>query len=274
MLFSDPARSYPNLVQALNSLGRRRVATAPVGWGAFWLLVGLVAAAVVAAGLLASPLMFGMTCIMAVPPLAVGLIAQGIRVRNTPPRPQGRADEATLVAQAMGLMLAKRRLHRDFDVASLTLLEECARHWGRARSALDAPFWTAGAVPEHYRHVRELALTALADSMDDVLLHYQTLVPAMVANRAATDYVEEALENLSGRRGAQVDFPPAAFKPVREIADRLRTLANETERMAQEVRVELDPRHAAPATAALDQTLAELRSIRQAEEELRQSAGL
>ena len=64
---------------------------------------------------------------------------------------------------------------------------------------------------------------------------------------------------------------PAAFAPVREIAEKLRALAQETERMSHEARMDVDVPPVASPTRSLDQTLSELRSIRQAEDELREN---
>jgi hypothetical protein len=126
-------------------------------------------------------------------------------------------------------------------------------------------------VPEHYRNVRAQALQALDDSMDDVLIEFQAWVPDHVQNRETIDYVEEAIETFVGKGKRNVNFPPPAFVPVRVIADKLRSLADETERMSREARVDPEAVAATAPGRSLEQTLIELRSIQQAEEELREN---
>ncbi|AIE84165.1 hypothetical protein [Fimbriimonas ginsengisoli] len=266
MFFEDPSKRYPNLVQALNVLGRRRflleedratnviVLSSVAAFFGGWALSGSVL----------WPLFAG--CVV----LLIGSIFKS-RSRKPPPVVDERAIEATEIAKRMGMMLTKRRLHRDLDEGSLMLLEECARHWARARAALEGPFWTAGQVPAHYQSVRTLALSALDQSMDEVMLHYRDWVPDEVPNRHALDYVDEALEQFTMKGSKRANFPPAAFGPVRVIADKLRHLGDEAESLAREARV--DPEVAAEVAPgrSLDQTLSELRQIREAEDELRQN---
>jgi hypothetical protein len=268
MLFEDPSRRYPYLVQALNVLGRRQFGTSVTGSPWSFFLPLLLALWVVTQA--SSPIATVLGSIVGVLMLVLGVQAFR-KSRIKPPPVDMRAIEATQVAQSMSQMLTKRRLHRDLDQGSLILLEECARHWTRARTALEGPFWTAGDVPAHYQSVRLQALTALDKSMDEVLLHYRAWIPDDVPNRHALDYVDEALEQFTLKGTKRADFIPPAFVPVREIAEKLRSLADEAERMAREVRV--DPEVAAQFAPgrSLDQTLGELRQIREAEEELRQN---
>lgn len=266
MLFEDPRKRYPFLSQALAELGRRRfdVEDRRTEWLKLVTLGTLIAG--VSGGLAGST-----GALLFLPWGACLGFVWLLRSRRPKPMVNERAREATAVAQTMGLMLQKRRLHRDLDPGSLILLEECARHWHRARAALDGPFWTHGMVPEYYRQVRHKALVSLDESMDEVLLHYRAWLPDAVRSRHPFDYVDEAMESVMGRRSAAGNFPPPAFGPVRIIADKLMELANETERLSQEAR--LDPEVAAAATPgrSLDQTLSELRSMREAEAELRQN---
>jgi hypothetical protein len=122
--------------------------------------------------------------------------------------------------------------------------------------------------------VRKQALAAVDEAMVDALLHYRDVLPMQVADRHATDYVEEALDNVlrggpnSSARRAD-GFLPAAFAPVREIADRLRDFAEESNRLTGSLAA--SAQDTAAPRPSLDQALAELRALRTAEEELRQS---
>jgi len=267
MLFEDPAKKYPHLVQALNILSRRRFNPSVDVMGPVLGLGGFVVGLVVYGG--TGSFLTGFL-VMAV--AAVTGIVLAAKQRNKPKPPvDQRAIEATEVAKGMGLMLAKRRLHRDLDQGSLMLIEECSRQWLRAKAALDAPFWTSGQAPVQYQAFRNQALEAVEDSMDDVLLNYRNFIPEDVPNRHALDYVEEALEQFDPRRSKTGNYPSVAFGPTMEIAEKLSQLAGEAERMANEA--SFDPIAAAPAppVRTLDETLSELRQIRQAEDELRQN---
>jgi hypothetical protein len=266
MFFEDPGKRYPNLVQALNTLARRRFddqtdpAAPSVG------LIGFLTAGI--AFMITGSALAGLLLVT----VAIAASVTIGKARRKPKAPVNeRAKEATEVAKGMGLMLTKRRLHRDLDEGSLVLLEECARHWLRAKAALHAPFWTGSQVPLHYQAVRAQALEALDDSMDDVLLHYRGFIPEHVENRHAMDYVDEALETFVAPGRKKGYYPPPVFNPVREIGEKLRELGDEAERMANQA--QLDPEVAAMSAPgrSLDETLNGLREIRQAEEELRQN---
>lgn len=266
MLFEDPAKKYPHLVQALNVLSRRD----------FSPIVPYAGPGVGIGGFIAGLIVYGATgsfftgC-MVMLAMAIAGIALSAKARRQAQKPvDQRAVEATEVAKGMGQMLAKRRLHRDLDEGSLMLMEECSRQWLRAKNALNAPFWTSGEAPVQYHAFRTQALEALDDSMDDVLLHFRNFVPDDVPNRHAMDYVEEALEqfNPRGKRGGPYMTP--SIGPVMEIAEKLSQLASEAERMANESAFDsVAPQ--APQAKTLDETLRDLREIKQAEDELRQN---
>jgi len=267
MLFKDSRREYPHLAQALNVLSRPEHVQGSLVDRYVPVVAGATVVTIVAGAKHLTEL------------FALGVVAicvtGGTALRSffrTTKTVQRRNEEAIRVAQTMALMLSKRRLHRDLDTASLLLLDECAKQWLRAKTAFNASYWSSKLVPEHYGKLRESAVPTLDQSMDEVLLHYQEVLPDTVHDRHATDYVEEALENVVFGRG-KTAHPPAAFVPVREIADKLRTLADEAERIIRDSRSDtvLAPDLLPPSK--LDQTLADLRAIREAEEELRHNTG-
>lgn len=268
MLFEDPGRTYPHLKQALNLLAMRRfdrpnpMAYAPV--------------VVVGAGMLGAVAGSELTHsgIVATLTFLIGFVGSGawmVRRSQKPVPPLDlHAQEATEVAKGMGIMLARRRLHRDIDGGSLLLLDECARYWLRARAALDAPYWTSGKVALPHATLRQKALAACDGAMDDVLLHYRAHVPEHVEHRNPIDYVDEALEQFTFRaKGGE--FPPAEFALVRQIADKLRDLAQEAEHLGEQARQDPIVAEEFIPRTLLDETLSELREIRMAEEELRQN---
>jgi hypothetical protein len=259
MLFDDPARRYPHLHQALNRLSRQPDSAGGVGEaGAVIVVVAFAALVGIVPRSLEMPVLLG----------AVVLMGALLYHRRRRAKPDERALEVAGLAQRMSLLMAKKRLHRDLDAGSLTLLDECARQWLRARATLEGTAWKSGTLPEPYRAVRTQSLTAVDDAMTDALLHYRDVLPAEVVHRPAADYVDEALDNIVHGPGRRDDrFPPTAFGPVREIADRLRDFADESERLGRSFAAhELDPPDPRPS---LERTLADLRAIRDAEEELR-----
>lgn len=266
LMFEDPARKYPHLVQALNILAHRRFDEMPQTPAPFVLFASLMAA-----GITFSLIGSALTAAMVLLAGTVVSLAVAAKVKKPKQPINLNAREATEVAKGMRVMLNKRRLHRDLDEGSLVLLEECSRQWMRAKASLEGSFWKGSSVPVQYQAVRVQALEALDGSMDDIMLHYRAFVPDHVENRHVMDYVDEAVEQFtfpSKRRG---NFPPAAFGPVREIGEKLRQLADEAEQMAREARLDPTVEQEASPARSLDETLSGLREIRQAEEELRQN---
>jgi hypothetical protein len=190
------------------------------------------------------------------------------------PRPEESADsrrarEARDVAVTMRKCLDLRRLHRDLDEASLTVIEECARYWSKVRTIFDSGFWSQSDLPPAYAAARRQALEAADEGMRDVMLLYGPCLPSDVKGRGAMDYVEEALEQVVFG-GPTASHLPHAFGPAREIADRLRDVATEAEGIAGDIsRERLDETFT--GSGSLRATLGELRAIRTAEDELREN---
>lgn len=268
-MFGGKAKQYPNLVNYLHqasrppsvgaALGALPVATA-IWIGTSWAVFSGIMVAVGHAG-------------MSVPAAFVAaslgvLTARGTRPAQSPQ--DARQAEARATADLMRKLLDLRRLHRDLDEASLTLLEECARHWSRIQSAFSTGFWVSEDLPPAYQSARDMALRAADEGMEDILLLYRPCLPGQVQNRQAFDYVEEALENYVFRAPTSNPLPPA-FGPARKIADKLQDLASEAEKMAQDVHRERVAEAPATPSNSLEASLGELRAIRQAEDELRQN---
>jgi hypothetical protein len=267
-MFDGKLKNYPNLAQYLRQEVRQRHGSrteAEVALGV------AAAAAFVALGVLT--LFFGsiLVLFLGFAAMAAGFppLAKKLRKPKTPE--EMRAVEAQSVARVMLECDEKRRLHRDLDPASLELLEECARHWSRATATLDSSFWKGDELPLHYRAAREQARHAVQESMHEVMLLYRDFLPDQVTSRAPLDFVDEALTEYVFKKPNQGRFPPRAFEPVRSIADKLRMVADEVEVLSQEAIHDVGIPAPLEPGRALDATLGELRSIRQAEDELRQN---
>ncbi len=264
-MFTDKSRQYPHLTQYLNVASRQRTANAVPVSSADALAIGSCAISGVLLALM-NPLFAPIPIVGA---FLYWTQREG-RSRDKEKMSEGerRRLEARPVVESLQSMIANRRLHRDLDTASLLVLEECARHWSRARATLASPFWTSPDLPVHYRTARETALGAVEGAMDEAMLLYRDYVPEQVGRRPAMDYVEEALEDFVFKGPRAAAPVPGALEPARQIAEKLRTLAAEAERAAQEAGNAIP--QAAPGSA-LDLSLGELRTIRQAEDELRQN---
>lgn len=271
MFFSDGRRDYPHLVAYLRAAARR---PGPGGFrtpsdAAFAIGSGAVA---IASGVVLAATGAFVALIPAV--VALGAWAAYRRLRPEPPPSPDTAlrEAADRSVRTLLMMLEHRRLHRDLDRASLELLEECARHRTRVEAALSAEFWAAGGLPDSYRAVRNQAMAAADRAMDEVMALYGTVLPDRVDKRAPIDYVEEALEStVFLGRNSRAMFPPAPFEAAFQVGGKLQLLADEAEAISHTAMQEsFTPRMTAPGSA-LDLSIGEMRSIRQAEEELRQN---
>ncbi len=267
-MFGGKARQYPNLVSYLHLLSRRTPPSgvAPLdvrtaaGLAGGWVLTSGIAVMIDQA-------------ILAIPAaiMALGLGALTMR-REKPalsPRAQ-RQEEARQVGDVMRKCLELRRLHRDLDEASLILLEECSRHWARVQAVFSTGFWSDPQLLPAYASARQQAMDAADDAMHDVLILYAPCLPVEVKGRQPMDFVEEALEQYVFKAPLNPTQPPAAFGPARKVADRLRDLADEAERIASDLHRQRVTEPAA-TSGTLEASLSELRAIRQAEDELRQN---
>lgn len=174
------------------------------------------------------------------------------------------------IASRLMAMMQKNRLHRDFDSASLTVLEEASRYWSQVRRAFGTGFWQSDMLPLQYGEARDRAIVAADEAMFDLLRLYRSHVPEQVENRAAFDYVDEALTSI-GISKPQTKAPSPAVWPAKSVAEKLRELAKEAERVSQKVTLDLPGETHQEPTHSLDLALGELRGIHQAEDELRQN---
>lgn len=256
----NKAQQYPHLTAYLNYLARQTRQSQTLDPRNL-IVPGLTAGTSLIA-------MGGHSWFVAAMCLAVGtaslLIHPVTKSRSNTPQHE-RMLLAQSIGQKMRLMQERRRLHRDLDPTSLSVLEECARSWSRARTALNSGSWGTGGLPERYVSLRAQASEAIDHAMEDVLVLFQDLVPHSVEARSAIDYVEEAIETFVLKEPVSRAAPNAAWN-ARQTAEKLRGLAEEAERMGAMVAQDLP---AEDVVGGLDFALGEMRVIREAEEELR-----
>ncbi|CAN5587013.1 hypothetical protein BH11ARM2_BH11ARM2_04020 [soil metagenome] len=171
-------------------------------------------------------------------------------------------EEANAVARLLKGLMDTRRLQRALDEASLVLMDEASRCWGRVQAALGNDSWANSG----FATVRDQARWAADDGMQQIMLLYRDAVKGGMTNANWTprDFMNDVVETFGGRRTMDDRMPPAAYYEARRVCERMRDLADEAERIAREA-------PAAPsATHRLDAALGEMRAIREAEEELRE----
>ncbi len=170
--------------------------------------------------------------------------------------------------------LEKGRLHRKVDRAPGLLLEECARHWGRVHDALSGAFWEDKELPLHWKTIRESSLAAADRAMDDIVVMLKPVLEPRNPRTGPEEFIGDVLEsffNISTE--APFEPLPAAFLPARDIAQKLKALADEVEvASAKAVRDQAFTEHYSSPTQ-IDEVLMNLREIRQAETELHQEVG-
>lgn len=183
--------------------------------------------------------------------------------------------------------LSRRKLHRELDPVAAQLLEACAHYWKRVQATLGGPFWT-GSLSAAYRGVREEAIEAADRAMDEAVVLCASCMGAPSKSKAddlksvfqdfADLDISDAMEGL--KRIAKADSRDYAhrspnlqtvFEPVRDIAEKLKMLSSEVERMSQRAMTETKLSGGLTTGAAsLDDVLGDIRSIQQAEAELDQ----
>ena len=223
---------------------------------------------------------------------AAGCLAGGLAMENRARRPKSPAEERRRLAQGVASVLRslsqQRKLHKQVDPLVMQLLEVGAYHWTRIRARLDMPSWTTGELPAHRVALRKQIQDAADAAMDDLLLLAQGCIGDPDRNRG--DDLKAAFEDLADldisealagfRRVAETDWTTyahhsphsgAVMSSGRPVVEKLAALADEVESMALP-----SVEAATPQTASadsLDVLLSEIKSIRQAEQELEQRLG-
>jgi hypothetical protein len=192
-----------------------------------------------------------------------------------PPRKSTSLDEvfqrAEGVAETLRQHSSRRRLHLVLHPGIATTLNECAGFWQRIQMASDRKLWEDAGVEPHWLAARADWEAAADLAMAQALLLTDSSINRATARPRVEEVVEDLLDTYVFKRPSQTNEPlPPAFEPLREIAEKLKTLADEVEAATR--RLAGTERQAPTADAAkrLDEVLGELRSIHEAETELKQ----
>lgn len=179
--------------------------------------------------------------------------------------------ESERVAKEMVQSLNRRKLHKELDPAAGRLLEEASRNFIRVRKALDTPFWAGEDLPAHWKGLRDQALLASSQAMDEVLVIFAGCMRRPAANTGFFDFIEDVVDNFKGGSIPESDTIPAGYEQAREIAERLKLLAGEAEQATGQVFRDATVADDFIASQSLESCLSELKTIRKAEDELREN---
>ncbi|MFI5385180.1 MAG: hypothetical protein ACHQ50_03575 [Fimbriimonadales bacterium] len=213
--------------------------------------------------------------IMFVPLALVIFITTAVRISWALQQPRNPDEQRQMRVFENAKFLSRAYYAHQIHPFAGRLLEGCAYHRARVLAAVDKPGWEMS----HLRGVREQAIKAANDAMDDAMQicvsfagpgHSRGAAWKDLAQDFAEGQIGDALARLqtmleADKAGEIVDrrkLPPELW-PVYEIAIKLQRLASEMEASTRQV--------AGPAetqTNSLDQVLSDLAAIRQAEKEL------
>lgn len=171
-----------------------------------------------------------------------------------------------------GKMMRAKKLHRQMNHAALDLLEASAESWHDVMALLGSPFWRDPNLPDHWKGVRDQAAAAANQAMEEQLVLLKESFQLVPPKQGVAEFVEDVIENyVTGPLPRKNVSLPVNFEEARQIAEKLRQAAGEIRKATSQVRRTGSMQTANPSGVALDLAMGDLRSISQAEEELRQS---
>lgn len=295
MASSKLKRAYPNFatyldsVQAPDSLKRREFA---MGSGCLATVgAGLVAAVALgyflgtgvnaAAGIIGALAGGGLAAAIAGWWMQKRVLAAG-----QPQSDRERLDQDShAAAMQFRLLDNQKRLLKSLDPVAAQLLEAGAYHWYRVRETLNGNHWRSPNLPAHWTSLRDRALDASHVAMAELSVMCVTCtgeprrekkddLQSVFEDFADLD-IQDALRGLA-KIAATNDEPyrfttgraKELFEPAKEIAERLKSLADQVEKADLKATQEVSLPKGAYATDAIDVLLGEFRAVQQAETEL------
>lgn len=183
-------------------------------------------------------------------------------------------------------LLNQGRLHKNLDPTAAQLLEAAAYYHSRVMADLESPAWTNPNVTGHYAALRDQARRAADEAMDQLMA---LLVKCIgTPQRERKDLWKDALEDLmdldiedalqgfrqaskadSSSTAHQSPYIGALFHPAREIAEKLKMLSAEVERLGREATTStIAATGVSPYASQIDLVLGEIKATQEAEIEL------
>ncbi len=180
-------------------------------------------------------------------------------------------ERAEAVAETLRQYSSRRRLHLVLHPGIATILNECAGFWQRIQMASDRKLWEDAGVEPHWLNARADWEAAADLAMAQALLLTDSSINRAPARPRVEEVVGDLLDTYVFNRPNQSSEPlPPAFEPLREIAEKLQALTVEVEGATRRLSDTTREAPTADAVKRLDEVLTELRSIHEAETELRQ----
>jgi hypothetical protein len=182
--------------------------------------------------------------------------------------------ESRLVAHRVLSGLRKmnqlHRLHRDLSESTLTVLDEVARTRQEIRNIMEMPYWKQPDLGESYKQLREQSLVAADQAILDAVLQFRAAMPEQVQARKMGDFVDEAFETYLKLHRKPVKFAEAGFDAAYKIAGKLQEMRNALEEMTNQASNDIFRAPTQIPGGLVDMAMMEIRTLRQAEEELQQ----
>ncbi len=274
MLFGSRVDKYPYLVSYLHETERVDLFRELRTQESLTTGVGLISSMVVWSVLV--PISRSVAFLSFLPLLIAGLVIGGMvnharRARLRTPEFESRLEALQLLA-VIRRMHQLNRLHRDLSDSTLTLLDEVARLRSQVRETLSLPFWQQSTLSPTLTELKRQALTAVDQAAIDAVLQFRNSLPVTVETRPVWSYLDEAMESVTGRAMRATPFTEQGFDGAFKVAQKMQTLKSEIEQLTNAAPKGIAGEVETMPGALIDDALMEIRTIRQAEEELR--AGL
>ncbi len=267
MLFGNKAEQYPHLISYLREIeGLDLFKEFHQRWGTI-VLASIAVPFFLGIGLHMSAFLTLLVTI-ACGGLAIFMMKQR-KAELFTPEMESRLEAHRLFG-AMRKMLTLNRLHRDLSEATLTLLNEIARTRLETKQLLESPYWRQPTLPVTYVQLRDQAITACDQAMYDAVMQFRNAIPTHVETRRPGDYVNEALETFLKVQKPMYQSADIGFDSAFRIADKLQQMRNELEKMTAQGEQDVMVAPSDIPGGMVDVAMTEIKTIRQAEEELRQ----
>jgi len=182
-------------------------------------------------------------------------------------------DEIMSKADAVSFKLrelsARRRLHLALHPGIGAVLNECAGYWKQIHDLSNQRLWEDSQLSSQWTLARQEWVSAADYAMAEALLLAEPGLILRPHRPRPEEVVEDLLDTYVFQRPKGHDeLLPATFQPLRELAEKMKTLAGEVRAAQTAMSSDRAAVGQPDATHRLDQVLSNLRSINEAEEEL------
>lgn len=243
-------------------------------------VVGMLASAVAILGFNLPTLIEGLMAlgILITVPGVVFALSERMKKPKTSQEQEDLETKLNLIPYAHSI--DQKRLHKDVDYTIAQLLEASAYYFYRIDNQLSQPMWIGDSASLHFRSVREEILTAARSSMRHASALALRCMAPKGARRTPVDDIVDSIgdldlhgildgfkKSLAGQKGYRSEFVSEVYGPIREIAEGLKTMSEEVEKLtvsAHRVGTVADP----SPKHLLDDAVLSLRELQRASKEL------